>query len=44
MSKPISYLRKNKDTSARVKELNDRLKELKSFDAVKYAEEVINKM
>lgn len=44
MQKPISYLRKNKDTSARVKELNDRLKELKSFKAEVYAEEVINKM
>lgn len=44
MQKPISYLRKNKDTTARIKELNDRLKELKAFKAEVYAEEVINKM
>ena len=44
MQKPISYLRKNKDTSERVKELSDRLKNLKAFVAEKYTEQVINKM
>lgn len=44
MSKPISYIRKNKDTSSRVKELKDKLKELKKFDPVKYTEEIIKKL
>ena len=44
MSKPISQLRKNKDTSDRVKALNDKLKELLKFDAVKYTEQLINKL
>lgn len=44
MQKPISYLRNNKDTSARVKELNDKLKELKNFDPIKYTEEIIYKL
>ena len=44
MSKPISYLRKNKDTAERIKALKDRLKELKKFDPVKYTEEIINKL
>jgi len=44
MSKPISYLRKNKDTSDRIKKLKDELKELKRFDPVKYTEEIINKL
>lgn len=44
MSKPISYLRKNKDTSERVKALKDKLKELKKFDAIKYTEDIINKL
>lgn len=44
MQKPISYLRKNKDTSERVKELSERLKNLKAFVAEKYTEQVINKM
>ena len=44
MSKPISYLRKNKDTSDRVKGLKDKLKELKRFDPIKYTEEIINKL
>lgn len=44
MSKPISYLRKNKDTADRVKALKDRLKELKKFDPIKYTEEIINKL
>ena len=44
MSKPISYLRKNKDTAERVKALKDKLKELKKFDPIKYTEEIINKL
>lgn len=44
MSKPISYLRNNKDTSDRVKSLKDKLKELKEFDAVKFTEDLINKL
>lgn len=42
--KPISYLRKNKDTSARIKALKDKLKELKNFDAVAFTEEIIKKL
>ena len=44
MSKPISYLRKNKDTTERVKELKNRLKELKKFDPIVYTEQIINLM
>lgn len=44
MSKPISYLRKNKDTSERIKELQRRLKELRKFDAVKFTHEIIQKL
>ena len=44
MSKPISYLRKNKDTSERVKSLKEKLKALKSFSPEKYAEEIIMKL
>lgn len=44
MSKPISYLRKNKDTAERVKELKEKLRELKKFDPVLYTENVINLM
>ena len=44
MSKPISYLRKNKDTSERVKELKNKLKELKKFDPIVYTEKIINLM
>ena len=44
MTKPISYLRKNKDTAERVKELKKRLAELKKFDAVKFTEEVIKEL
>lgn len=44
MEKPISWLRKNKDTSERVKRLKEKLKELKSFDAIKYIEDIIEKL
>ena len=42
MSKPISYIRKNKDSTERLSELKKRLKSYKSFDPEKYVEEVIN--
>lgn len=42
--KPINYLRKNKDTSERIKSLKAKLKELKSFDPVKFTEEIIMKL
>ena len=44
MSKPISYLRKNKDTTTRLKDLKDKLKELKKFDPVKYTEQIISQL
>ena len=44
MSKPISYLRANKDTAERIKALKTRLKELKAFDPVKYTEDIINQL
>ena len=44
LSKPISYLRANKDTAERVKALKTRLKELKAFDPIKYTEDIINKL
>lgn len=44
MSKPISYLRQNKDTSERIKSLKQKLKELKSFDPVKFTEDIIKKL
>ena len=44
MSKPISYLRTNKDTSSRVKALKDKLKELQNFNPVEYTENIINKL
>lgn len=44
MQKPINYIRKNKDTSSRIKNLKDELKELKRFDPIKYTEEIIKKL
>lgn len=44
MSKPISYLRKNKDTTERIKALKTKLKELTALDPVKYAEGVIQRL
>ena len=44
MSKPISYLRKNKDTNSRLKDLKDKLKELKKFDPIKYTEQIIEQL
>ena len=44
MEKPISNLRKNKDTASKVKELEARLKELNKFDPVKFTESIIQKL
>lgn len=44
MTKPISWLRKNKDTSERVKALKTKLKELKSFNAINYTDQLIEKL
>jgi len=44
MQKPIAYLRKNKDTSDRIKDLEKKLKELQNFNPVKYTEGIINKL
>lgn len=44
MGKPISHLRKNKDTTERIKSLKSRLTELKKFDPVKFTEKIINEL
>lgn len=44
MSKPISTLRKNKDTSSRLKDMKAKLKDLKLFNPISYVESIINKM
>jgi len=44
MSKPINQLRKNKDNTNRIKGLRDKLKELKKFNPIAYAETVINRL
>lgn len=44
MSRTISNLRKTKDQTEKVKSLKDKLKELKSFDAVKFTDEIINQL
>lgn len=44
MSKPINYLRKNKDTTLRQKELKDKLAELKKFDPALFTYNVIQKL
>ena len=44
MEKPISQLRKNKDNSARIKSLKDKLRELKKFNPVNYVEELIKRL
>ena len=44
MSKPISYLRNNKDNSLRLKSLKDRRKEFLNFNPVQYIEELIKKI
>lgn len=44
LEKPIRQIIQNKDNSNRIKALKAKLKELKSFDAVSYTEEIINKL
>ena len=44
MGKPISHLRKNKDTTERIKSLKSRLTELKNFDPIKFTEKIINEL
>lgn len=44
MSKPIGYLRKNKDNQEKLKSLKAKLKELKAFDPVLFAESIVNRM
>lgn len=44
MSRTISNLRKTKDQTEKVKSLKDKLKELKSFNAVKFTDEIINQL
>lgn len=44
MSRTISNLRRNKDQSEKVKSLKDKLKQLKSFDSVKFTDEIINRL
>lgn len=44
MSKPISNLRKNKDTSDKVKELKQKLKELIKFNPIKFTDDIINQL
>jgi len=44
MSKPISQLRKNKDNTDRIKSLKAKLKELRNFNPITYAEELIMKL
>lgn len=44
MSKPISHLRKNKDTTDRIKLLKKKLADLKAFDPVIFTRDVINEL
>lgn len=44
MSRTISNLRKTKDQTEKVKALKAKLKELKEFDAVKFTEEIVNRL
>ena len=44
MNKPISNLRKNKDNDSKIKSLQNKLKELKKFDPVKFTEGIINEL
>lgn len=44
MVKPISYLRKNKDTSERIKKLNKELAALKKFDPEKFTYDIIQRL
>lgn len=44
MAKPISYIRKNKENSGRMKEIRDKIRELKQFDGVKFTEDLIERL
>lgn len=44
MSRTISNLRKTKDQTEKVKLLKQKLKDLKSFDPVKFTDEIVNKL
>lgn len=44
MSRTISNLRKTKDQTEKVKSLKDKLKELKSFNAVEFTDKIINEL
>ena len=44
MAKPISYLRKNKENSEKLKEIKEKIKYLKKFDTELYTKELINRM
>ena len=44
MTKPISNLRKNKDNTAKIKQLKTKLTELKKFNPVKFTEKIINEL
>ena len=44
MSKPISNLRKNKDTTEKIKSLKTKLSELKKFNPGSFAEKIISEM
>lgn len=44
MSKPISNLRKNKDTTEKVKALKAKLSELKKFNPIKFTQKIIQEL
>ena len=44
MAKPISYLRKSKENSGRLKELKEKIKDLKNFDGTKFTEQLIERL
>lgn len=44
MDKPIAQLRKNKDNTARIKGLKNKLKELKKFSPTEYVKELVQKL
>lgn len=44
MSKPLSVLRKNKDTLGKIKELNKKLDELRKFNAVEFTKNIIKEL
>ena len=44
MSKPISTLKKNKENGSRLKDLKSKLKDLLSFNPVKFTDEIIKQL